>query len=516
MRNHPYLSYKSNFVLNPPTIRNFNSPNASSSSKPFLEDALSTFVQRQNEQNQNFESMLSRLDEEDKHEEVKVVTILRSGREIDKSSPLVTKKSKEIPVEKEKDKTESLGLDDIEQCPIPPPFPQALKLPRKLDTIYEIIEHLHQVKIYLPLLHVIKQVPAYAKVIKDLCTIKRKHHVKKTAFLTELISVIIQHKTPPKYKNPSCPTITCTIGDYIIEHALLDLWASVNLISFSVYQKLRLGELKPTLVTLQLADHSIREPRGIVEDVLVKIKQYYYPFDFIVLDYQPVLHSSVHTPIILGRPFLATANALINCKNRRMQLTFGSMTLELKIFHVAKQPHEDDDCAYVNLIGAVVQEEFNKNCFSDPLKTLLNDYVGSYDLECNIHVSENFSLLDSSQVLEEQQMMAVNEGWKPCFEELLENEKKIVHSSEEAPQLELKLLPDGLKYAYLGPGKLKPRCDGPFIVREVFNHKAVIVEDLRNGRILKVNGQRLKPYLGGVVSEEETMSLEIHAYQDAK
>ena len=91
-----------------------------------------------------------------------------------------------------------------------------------------------------------------------------------------------------------------------------------------------------------------------------------------------------------------------------MQLTFGSMTLELKIFHVAKQPHEDDNYAYVNLIGVV--EEFNKNCFSDPLKTLLNNYVGSYDSECDIHVFENFSLLDSSQVLEEQQMMAINKG----------------------------------------------------------------------------------------------------------
>ena len=339
--------------------------------------------------------------------------------------------------------------------------------------------------------------------------------MKKTAFLTEQVSAVIQHKTPPKYKDPGCPTISCTIGDYIMEHALLDLGASVNLIPFSVYQKLGLGELKPTSITLQLADHSVREPRGIVEDVLVKIEQFYYPVDFIVLDYQPILHPNVHTPIILGRPFLATANALINCRNGRMQLTFGSMTLELNIFHVAKQPHEDDDCAYVNLIGAVVQEEFNKNCFSDPLETLLNNSVGSYDLECDIHVSENFSLLDSSQVLEEQQMMAINKGWKPCFEELLENEKKLVHSSEEAPQLELKPLPGGLKYAYLGPGKLKPRWDGPFIVREVFNHGAIVVEDPRDGRILKINGQRLKPFLGGVIPEEETMSLKIPSYWDA-
>ena len=78
--------------------------------------------------------------------------------------------------------------------------------------------------------------------------------------------------------------------------------------------------------------------------------------------------------------------------------------------------------------------------------------------------------------------------------------------------MELKPLLGGLKYAYLGPGKLKPRSDGPFIVREVFNHGAVVVEDPRNGRILKINGQRLKPFLGIVILEKETMSLEIPAY----
>ena len=283
MRNHLYLNYKSDNVLNPPALRNFNSPHASSSSRPTLEDAPSTFILRQSGQNQKFESMLTRLDEEvretkshitrltnslsgtekrklpsqtqpnpinqnlkigskDKYEEVKAVTILRSGKEIDKSSPLVTKKSKETIVEKEKDEIEPLGLDDIEKRPIPPPFPQALKLPKKLDTASEILKHLHQVKINLPLLHVIKQMLAYAKVIKDLCTIKRKHHVNKTAFLTEQVSAVIQHKTPPKYKDLGCQTISCTIGDYIMEHALLDLGASVNLIPFSVYQKLGLGE----------------------------------------------------------------------------------------------------------------------------------------------------------------------------------------------------------------------------------------------------------------------------------
>ena len=90
-----------------------------------------------------------------------------------------------------------------------------------------------------------------------------------------------------------------------------------------------------------------------------------------------------------------------------------------------------------------------------------------------------------------------------------------MHSSEEAPQLELKPLPSGLKYAFLVSGKLKPRWDGSFIVKDVFNHGAVVVEDPRDGRILKINGQRLKPFLGGVIPNEETMSMEIPAYWDA-
>ena len=81
-------------------------------------------------------------------------------------------------------------------------------------------------------------------------TVKRKYHVKKTAFLIEQVSAIIQHKVPPKYKDPSCPTISCTIGDYNIERALLDLGANVNLLNFSVYLQLKLGELKPTSVAL--------------------------------------------------------------------------------------------------------------------------------------------------------------------------------------------------------------------------------------------------------------------------
>ena len=108
----------------------------------------------------------------------------------------------------------------------------------------------------------------------------------------------------------------------------------MNLLPHSVYKQLGLGELKPTNITLSLADRSVKIPKGIVEDVLVKVDKFYYPVDFVVLDTEPIENGPNHVPIILGRPFLATANAIINCQNGVMQLTFGNMTLELNIFHL--------------------------------------------------------------------------------------------------------------------------------------------------------------------------------------
>ena len=180
----------------------------------------------------------------------------------------------------------------------------------------------------------IKQVPTYAKLLKELCTVKRGLGIEKKAFLIEQVSAIIQSKTPVKYKDPGSPTISVNIGGTCINKALLDLGASVNLLPYSVYKQLGLGELKPTNITLSLADRSVKIPKGIVEDVLVKVDKYYYPVDFVVLDTEPIASGPNHVPIILGRPFLATSNSIINCRNGVMQLTFGNMTLELNIFHL--------------------------------------------------------------------------------------------------------------------------------------------------------------------------------------
>ena len=117
-------------------------------------------------------------------------------------------------------------------------------------------------KVNIPLLDMIKQVPTYAKFLKDLCTVKRGLNVNKKAFLIEQVSTIIQCKTPVKYKDSSCPTISMNIGGTCVEKALLELGASVNLLPYSMYKQLCLGDLKPTSITLSLADRSIKIPKG--------------------------------------------------------------------------------------------------------------------------------------------------------------------------------------------------------------------------------------------------------------
>ena len=149
------------------------------------------------------------------------------------------------------------------------------------------------------------------------------------------------------------------IGGTCVEKALLDLGANVNLLPYSMYKQLGLGELKPTSITLSLADRSIKIPKGIVEDVLIKVDKFYYPVDFVVLDTEPVAVRTNYLPIILGRPFLATSNENINCRNGVMQLTFGNMTLELNIFHLSKkhmQPVEEGP-EEVCIIDTIMEEQ---------------------------------------------------------------------------------------------------------------------------------------------------------------
>ena len=153
-------------------------------------------------------------------DEVKAIITLRSGKEIEQPVPMTIEETEK---EKEAEPERIIISEDSVKKNMPPPFPQALRSKKKIPNQTEIWEVPRQVKVNIPLLDMIKQVPTYAKFLKDLCTVKKGLGIEKKAFLTELVSAIIQSKTPVKYKDPGSPTISVNIGGTCIDKALLDL-----------------------------------------------------------------------------------------------------------------------------------------------------------------------------------------------------------------------------------------------------------------------------------------------------
>jgi len=281
-------------------------------------------------------------------------------------------------------------------------------------------------------LDAIQQVPSYAKFLKDLITVKQTNVPKKVC-LTEQVSSILQCRLTIRCKDPGCPTISCKIGISHIEKALLDLGASVNLLPYSVYLQLGLGELKPTSMTLQLADMSVKIPRGIVEDVLIKVDKFYFLVDFTVLDTETVQNVGVQIPVILGRPFLAMANALINCRTGVMKISFDNMTVELNIFDISKKPRQGDEIGSACLIEEIIEEVIEESSTEDPLEACFAQFREDLDLDM---------LLEQANAILE-------------FAPLESNEKEEA-AVPEPPKKELKPLPDNLKYKFLGPAETLP------------------------------------------------------------
>jgi len=130
---------------------------------------------------------------------------------------------------------------------------------------------------------------------------------------------------------------------------LLDVGVSVNLIPFTKYERLELGKLKLTEMIIQPADRLTRVPRRIVEDVLIGVGEFIYPVDFVVIEIENMSDLASQVSMILGRSFLATANALINYRNDMMRLSFGNMAVELNFFSMQRQPSGFDDMKFSTL-----------------------------------------------------------------------------------------------------------------------------------------------------------------------
>ncbi|XP_021715164.1 uncharacterized protein LOC110683120 [Chenopodium quinoa] len=147
-------------------------------------------------------------------------------------------------------------------------------------------------------------------------------------------SAILQNTLPKKLGDPSSYSILVKLGDIENNKALCDLGASVSLMSLSICKKLQMGELKPTRISLQLVDRSVKFPLGVFEDVPLRVGKFFIPCEFVVME----MEEDSHVPIILGRPFLATAGAIINMKNGKITFEVGDEKMEYSLLNAMGTP----------------------------------------------------------------------------------------------------------------------------------------------------------------------------------
>ncbi|CAN6447216.1 unnamed protein product [Victoria cruziana] len=420
-----------------------------------------------------------------------------------------------------------------------PPFPKALEKPSSVQKsvvdkevrMREMLETFRSVRINLPLLDAIQQVPAYARFLKELCTKKRKsRRVPECVMLSEGTSSLLQRRLPPKLEDPGAPIIPCMLGDIHVERALLDLGASVNVLPGFFYDACGLEGLRPISMTIQMADRSVKRPRGIIEDVLVKIEDLIFPVDFIVLDMEGV-DADHQTPIILGRPFLATANACINCRTGVLEISFADKHLKMNIFQTAMGPAGDrcisfavadtddvDEAAHEQIMAVYTSSILDHfpDVEDDPTMLYHRDLGfhsfddSSHDPSSIVspwdHVSSSFDDLDSFHPLSFEGRDADGGFDYPAPTILhrnrphplyhiessppIVNDPAVSSSVESPPAVELKPLPHTLKYVFLGSNDSLPVIISSLLSFEeegrlltvLRNHKKAIgwqVSDLR-------------------------------------
>ena len=186
--------------------------------------------------------------------------------------------------------------------------------------------------------------------MKEILSRKRRLSEFETVNLTKECSVILQMKLPHKLKDPGSFIIPCKIGNSIFERALCDLGASINLMPLSIFRQLGLGEDRPTTVTLQLADRSLKHSQGVIEDVLVKVDKFIFLADFIVLD----MEEDKEIRIILGRPFLATGRGMIDVHKGELKLRVQDDEVRFSVFNVVRHPTESNACFMIEAREVIV------------------------------------------------------------------------------------------------------------------------------------------------------------------
>ncbi|KAM0985937.1 hypothetical protein ACFX2C_013162 [Malus domestica] len=356
----------------------------------------------------------------------------------------------------------SPNTNSSSSIPLNVPFPSRFRQSKKEENEKDILETFRKVQVNIPLFDAIKQVPKYAKFLKELCTTRKRISNKKVVQVSENVSAVLQRKLPPKCKDPGSFTIPCVNGNTKFEHAMLDLGASINVMPYSIYASMNLGELKNDGVIIQLADRSNAYPKGVLEDVLVQVNNLIFPPDFYVLGMKDLAHS---TPllILLERPFVKTARTKIDVFKRTLTMEFDGEIIDFNISKATKFPKDDHSCFSIDVFDSLAHDYLD-SLDKDPLETTIAQGIRlkSEGTEAKHNHDMDREILAMPTCEDEAEMVAALESLPKHHGKSLipisvpVSTNKLLHSVIHASILELKLLPSHLKYAYLGDKEMFP------------------------------------------------------------
>ncbi|XP_010468557.1 PREDICTED: uncharacterized protein LOC104748648 [Camelina sativa] len=262
---------------------------------------------------------------------------LRSGRVLqDKKGAL---QNTEDSVEQEGEEFQEEENQEARSIPPPykPPLPFPGRFKKQMVDKYKALfdKQVREIELRMPLIDAFVMIPPYQKFLKD-AVMERIKEVQGMVHLSHECSAIIQKQVnPQKLRDPGSFTIPCSIGPLTFNRCLCDLGASVSLMPLTVARRLGFTRYKPCNISLILADRSIRLPHGVLEDLPVRIGAVEVPTDFVVLE----MDEEPKDPLILGRPFLATAGAIIDVREGKIDLNLGDdLKMTFDILETMKKP----------------------------------------------------------------------------------------------------------------------------------------------------------------------------------
>eukprot|EP00253_Pinus_taeda_P011726 PITA_11726 len=275
---------------------------------------------------------------------------LRSGRIVEPTIDDITSYDSDKE-ETEKDKSSNKGAEIVEPPSnktaeiAEPPFPECLALTTTPELpAFNLLGELQNLYVKIPLLQALRDVPIYAKTIRDICIERpgRKAKDPLTVHVMGDLAALMSRQTPPmKYGDLGHPTVIVQVGKTIVSRVLVDLGDDINIMTLENVQLLQMKNvIRETPTILELTDRSTIKPEGVIEDLIISVESWNCQVDFVALQTKTKLGGH---PLILGRPWLATADAFISCRLGSMTIFNGSETKQLTLYaHAALMINNDN------------------------------------------------------------------------------------------------------------------------------------------------------------------------------